>query len=1322
MKNNRFIQTVVLFFCLLSNVFAQTVIFTENFNSAPNWSLNTTDIGSSGSPSNFWIINNAYAGGFFGIIPDTPDQPTAITGSPQSTYLHITSGIAGFFNSNFQAPATGSAFAKMNSPISTIGFNNVSLSFYYLCNAGTNINYRGRLYYSIDGGISWVQKAEYSGQSNWTLDSQTDPSWNNVPDLRFAYMWFQNGGSVGVQDPPLAVDELVVTGMPTSTNTITTGIITGSPFCAGATLNIPFTSTGTFNTGNVYTAQLSDAAGSFASPTVIGTLNSAANSGTIAATIPGGTPTGTGYLIRVIASNPSINGSSSVALTINAPVTPTFTAIPNVCQNATAPTLPATSNNGINGTWAPPVSTATPGTTSYTFTPNAGQCANTATLSITVDAPVTPTFTPIANVCQNATAPSLPTTSNNGINGTWAPPVSTASPGTTNYTFTPNAGQCANTATLSITVDALVTPTFTAIPNVCQNATAPILSATSNNGIDGIWAPPVSTATPGTTNYTFTPNAGQCANTATLSITVDAPVTPTFAQIGPLCVGSVAPSLPLSSTNTPAINGTWSPSTINTAAVGIATYTFTPDSGQCAIPATMSIEITNSITPTFSAIGPVCQGSPTVLLPQNSTNVPPISGSWTPFMSINTTNAGTTTYTFTPNAGQCASVYNVDIIVTPPTVTPTFNAIGPLCIGAVPPALPLFSTNTPAVVGTWSPAVINTSVAGTSTYSFTPDGGQCAVPTTIDITVTSSITPTFALIGPLCIGSAAPILPAASTNVPAITGTWSPAAINTAVPGTTTYSFTADPNQCATNTSMDIVVTNNITATFNNIPPVCQGVTAPSLPAISTNNPPITGTWNPAVINTGTVGISTYTFTPDPGQCAGNVSLDVEVVPTPPSPSISITASVTTICAGENVNFTASPNSSNTGDVIQWFVNGTAVIGGTGLLFSSNTLNNNDQITAVFTPSSSCLAGQTATSNLIVITVNPVVTPVVNITASATQICTGENVTFTSTITGGGTNPQYQWFINGNAVAGATNATFATSNFQNADNVTLQLISNQPCASPTTVISNIVTMSVTNLATPTVSISADKNIICESQQVVFTATANFGGTSPQYIWQVGNNTFTTTDAQFTATGITSNTNVTCTLVSNFLCTTSDTALSNSLNIQVNPIPTVVLSNDVTIQQGESTTLTATTAANLTYLWTPSTALSCTDCTVTEANPEETITYTFTVTDPATNCSAADSVVVTVIRTFDVWVPNAFSPNKDGVNDIFFVRGNNVKDFALKIFDRWGTLMFETSNLNDGWNGEFQGRIVNTGIFVYTLDYTLKEGTQGTLKGNISVSN
>jgi gliding motility-associated-like protein len=691
-------------------------------------------------------------------------------------------------------------------------------------------------------------------------------------------------------------------------------------------------------------------------------------------------------------------------------------------------------------------------------------------------------------------------------------------------------------------------------------------------------------------------------------------------------------------------------------------------------------------------------------------------------MSINTTNVGTTTYTFTPNAGQCASVYTTDIEITPPNITPSFTPIGPLCIGATAPALPVFSNNSPPIVGTWSPSVINTAVAGTTTYTFTPDGGQCAVTTGMDITITSSITPTFAAIGPLCLGSIAPILPASSTNISAITGTWSPSTVNTAVAGITTYNFTPDPNQCAVNTSISIEVTNSITATFAAIPPVCQGSTPPSLPAVSTNNPPITGTWSPTVINTAVVGTSSYTFTPDPGQCAGTAVFNVQIIVTPPPPAIAITSTVITICAGQNVDFTATPNSSNTGDIIQWFVNGNAIPGATGLLFSSTTLNNNDQITALFTPSSSCLSGQTATSNVIVINVNPVVTPVITITASATEICTGNNVTFNANVTGGGTNPQIQWFVNGNAVAGANSATFSSSNLLNADNVSAQLISTLPCASPTTVTSNIVNMTVTNLATPTISISSDKNIVCNGQEVLFTATTTFGGTAPQYLWQIGGSTFTTSNPEFTANGLTANTTVSCTLVSNFLCTTTDTAVSNSLTIQVNPIPTVTLSNDVTIQQGESTTLTATTGANLNYLWTPSTALSCTDCLVSDANPEETTTYTFVVTDPATACSASDSVVVTVIRTFDIWVPSAFSPNKDGANDNFFVRGNNVKDFTLKIFDRWGTLMFQTSNLNDGWNGEYQGRIVNSGVFVYTVEYTLKDSTQGTLKGNVTVSN
>jgi hypothetical protein len=106
-----------------------------------------------------------------------------------------------------------------------------------------------------------------------------------------------------------------------STNTITTGSVSNPPFALTdctitATGNVAFTSSGTFVAGNIYTAQLSNAVGSFASAVNVGTLSSTSNSGTIPITIPAGTPSGTGYLIRVVSSNPSVTGSNSAVFTI----------------------------------------------------------------------------------------------------------------------------------------------------------------------------------------------------------------------------------------------------------------------------------------------------------------------------------------------------------------------------------------------------------------------------------------------------------------------------------------------------------------------------------------------------------------------------------------------------------------------------------------------------------------------------------------------------------------------------------------------------------------------------------------------------------------------------------------------------------------------------------------------------------------------------------------------------------------------------------------------------------------------------------------------
>src|SRR4029434_2524787 len=199
------------------------------------------------------------------------------------------------------------------------------------------------------------------------------------------------------------------------------------------------------------------------------------------------------------------------------------------------------------------------------------------------------------------------------------------------------------------------------------------------------------------TTYTFTPAAGQCATTTTLTITVNPQVTPTFTQIGPLCQNSTAPALPATSNN--GFTGTWSPSTISTATVGTTTYTFTP-TGPCAVVTTMDIVISAQILPKFTAVAPICSGATLAALPTTSNNG--ITGTWSPALN----NTATTTYTFTPAAGQCATTTTLTITVNP-NITPTFTAVAPICSGGSLAALPTTSNN--GITGTWSPALDNTN-------------------------------------------------------------------------------------------------------------------------------------------------------------------------------------------------------------------------------------------------------------------------------------------------------------------------------------------------------------------------------------------------------------------------------------------------------------------------------------------------------------------------------------------------------------------------------------------------------------------------------------
>ena len=233
--------------------------------------------------------------------------------------------------------------------------------------------------------------------------------------------------------------------------------------------------------------------------------------------------------------------SLPIVVVVDNNTTPTFALVAPICSGAPLAALPTSSIEGITGTWAPALDNTA--TTLYTFTPAAGQCASSATLTIVVNNNTTPTFAPVAPICSGAPLAALPTSSIEGITGTWAPALDNTA--TTLYTFTPAAGQCASSATLTIVVNNNTTPTFAPVAPICSGAPLAALPTSSIEGITGTWVPALDNTA--TTLYTFTPAAGQCASSATLTIVVNNNTTPTFAPVAPICSGAPLAALPTSS-------------------------------------------------------------------------------------------------------------------------------------------------------------------------------------------------------------------------------------------------------------------------------------------------------------------------------------------------------------------------------------------------------------------------------------------------------------------------------------------------------------------------------------------------------------------------------------------------------------------------------------------------------------------------------------------------------------------------------------------------------------------------------------------------------
>lgn len=614
------------------------------------------------------------------------------------------------------------------------------------------------------------------------------------------------------------------------------------------------------------------------------------------------------------------------------------------------------------------------------------------------------------------------------------------------------------------------------------------------------------------------------------------------------------------------------------------------------------------------------------------------------------------------NVNGSDSITKVNYITVKPLPTVTLSGTTTICAGS-----PTTITATGGGTYLWSTgattAAITVSPATTTTYSLTVTNGGCPKDTTVKITVVPLPTVTFSGTKSICPGD--------STTITATGGgtyAWSTGATTSSItvkPVTnTTYTLGVTNGGCTKDTSITVTVASKPTASISNDTTICAGATITLTASGGT-----TYSWsNGATTSSITVSPGsniTYTVAVSNGGCPADTSVTITVNPAP-----TVTLSGTNvICEGDSTTITATG-----GGTYSW---------SNGATTGSITVK---PITTK-TYSVSVTNGGCPKDTTFTVTVNPA--PTITLSGN-TSICIGDSTTLTAG--GGGT---YNWSN------GSTNSTIVVT--PTGDSTLTLQVSNGTCTSDTTI-------TIIVNAPPVPSVGPLLNT-CQGTPVQLTAS---GGTS--YTWQPGSSL-----SDSTLSNPMANPAVTTTytvVVANGGCTAID-----SETVVVYPVGAVAACCTATIIQGQSAPLSVTPATpGNKYQWVPSAGVSCDTCANTIATPSVTTWYHVIVTD-SNNCTSMDSVLITVKENCGaVFVPNAFSPNDDGQNDILYVMCNPacVSALSFNIYDRWGNLVFKTSDPTVGWDGTYKSKPMNTGTYVYTIKYTDDKGNAVSGHGNIAL--
>ncbi len=980
------------------------------------------------------------------------------------------------------------------------------------------------------------------------------------------------------------------------------------------------------------------------------------------------------------------------------------------------------------------------GNYTVTVTDNNG-CISTATVTITQPTLLTATISASTNVlCNGGNNGSATVTAGGGTPGytyLWAPPGGTnatqggLTAGTYTVTIT-DANGCTASTTVTITEPPVLTANITATTNVScfggSNGSSTVTVAGGTTPYTYLWTPagginPTGTGlTAGSYTVTVTDNNG-CIATAGVTITQPPVLTASItASTNVLCNGGSNGTATVT-----AVGGTlpytylWNPSGGNGAtgtgmAAGYYVVTVTDNNG-CT--ATASVTITEPPLLTISITGVTnvsCNGG------NNGTatslaggGTPGYTYSWAPIGGTGATGTGLSagTYTVTvTDANGCTASISVNIVQPLAMTVTTAISSNVSCNGGnngAANATPTGGTNPYTYV--WSPIggtnAMGTGLsAGTYTVTVTDINGCTGTatatitqPTVLGVTITGTT-------GVLCNGASDGSATASGNGGTAPYGyAWSPSGGTNATgtgmsAGVYTVTVT-DANGCTASVTATITQPLVLTATTTTTNVSCFGGnngTATATPAGGTG--PYKYAWSPSggTNATGTgMSAGSYTVTvTDVNGCTTTASVTL----TSPTRLKATASGPQSVCSGAQATLIAGATGGTAPYTYSW-----SPSGGTTATTTTFPVS-----TTVYTVTVTDNNGCTATASVKVITDAPLAL----LFAGRTAVCPGGTINLTATGTGGDGLYNYLWLPSGQTTQSIT---FSP---KNDTVVTIELTDG--CGS--TMLTETVPITIDPL--PKISFSTDIHQGCIPLCLQFRnlTTIPSGGIA-EWGWSFGNGDSSKLETPvycYKDTGVFS---VSLTATSDSGCSSTLKAVNlikvyppPTANFTYSPQPINILSPEV-----QFTDLSTGKYPISQWIW----GFGQGDSVSYLRNPShfypDTGTYCATLVvvdmhgcvDSITNCFVVNPV-------FTLYIPDAFSPNGDGINDVFMAKGSYVKTFEMYIFDRWGMQLFHSTDMNNGWTGVVKNgsTICQEDTYVYLINVTDSQGNDHSYTGKVNL--